>query len=151
MSIRYLVSSALGVILAGLGATPADAQAGPPCGPDLPIKCTPGKDAAIVIGFVGAGALAVYIAYRMDHPRNEVTIGGCAALDNGAMTLTDESTHTLYPLMPGHKKLRAGNRVLLRGKVSHDSNGQNIFRVRKILKDDGPCEAQERRDSPDPG
>jgi hypothetical protein len=39
----------------------AAAQAGSPCGPDLPIKCTPGKSAAILSAFVGAGIVAAYL------------------------------------------------------------------------------------------
>lgn len=142
MTIRFLACSALGVLLIGAGTTPTEAQAGPPCGPDLPTKCTPGKDAAILIGVIGAGALAFYLGYRMDHPKQGLAITGCTILDNGVMTLTDENTHTHYSVTPTPKRLRAGNRVLLRGKINQDSNGKSIFRVRKILEDDGPCETQ---------
>ena len=74
MLIHWLARSTFAVLLIGAELTSAGAQAGPPCGPDLPIKCTPGKDAAIVVGIVGVGVLAAYLGYRLNHPRHENSI-----------------------------------------------------------------------------
>lgn len=140
MILRCIACSTFGILLITAGAPSTVAQAGPPCGPDLPTKCTPGKDAAIVLGFVGAGALAAYLGYRMSHPKREETIAGCITQTDGVMTLMEQSTKTLYSLTPVHKKVQPGERVVLRGKK--DASGRDVFRVRKVVKDEGPCETQ---------
>lgn len=140
MIAHSLAGPVLSLLLTAVGIPSIAAQAGPPCGPDLPIKCTPGKDAALVLGFVGAGALAVYLAYRMDHPRGEVSVSGCTILANGVMTLTEQGTQTSFLLTPSRKKVKADEQVILRGKKSRDAAGQNVLRVTKIVRDEGPCE-----------
>lgn len=142
MTIRRFTCSTLGLLLLAAPAPSALAQAGPPCGPDLPIKCTPGKSAAIVLSFVGAGALAVYLAYRIDHPRGATSIAGCATQDNEEITLVDQASQTPYVLAAGRKKVKAGERLVLRGKKNRDADGRDVFRVTKILEDQGPCEPQ---------
>lgn len=142
MFVHRFARSAFAVLLLALQATSARAQAGPPCGPDLPIKCTPGKDAAIVLGFVGAGILAAYLGYRLDHPRHEASIVGCTAQGDGTMTLVEDNTQILYSLTTVPKKVRAGERVTLRGKKKFDTSGKNLFQARKLAKDEGPCESQ---------
>ena len=142
MLIHWLARSTFAVLLIGVELTSAGAQAGPPCGPDLPIKCTPGKDAAIVVGIVGVGVLAAYLGYRLNHPRHENSIIGCTAQTDGSMTLSEDNTQKLYTLTGLPKKLRAGQHVLLRGKISADGSGKNAFQVRKFTKDDVPCEPQ---------
>jgi len=142
MIFRWLACSTFGILLITAGAPSTIAQAGPPCGPDLPNKCTPGKDAAIVLGFVGAGALAAYLGYRMNHPKREDSITGCTTQADGVMALMEQSTKTLYSLSPVHKRVKAGQRVVLRGKKNQDASGRNVFHVTKVVKDEGPCEAQ---------
>lgn len=140
MIFRWLACSTFGILLVATAAPSIVAQAGPPCGPDLPIKCTPGKDAAIVVTFVGAGALAAYLGYRMSHPKREESIAGCTMQADGGMTLVEQSTQTLYSLTPVNKEVKAGERVVLRGKK--DASGRNVFHVKKLVKDEGPCETQ---------
>ena len=148
---RRITCSIAGILLITAGAPSAVAQAGPPCGPDLPIKCNPGKGAAILLAFVGAGALAVYLAYRMDHPKGEASVAGCTTLANGEMALTEDGTQTLYLLTPARKNVKAGERVVLRGKKNHNASGGNVFHVRKVVKDDGRCEAQNPAENESPG
>jgi len=142
MFAHRLARSAFAVLLLAVAVTSARAQAGPPCGPDLPIKCTPGKDAAIVLGFVGAGILAAYLGYRLDHPRHEASIIGCTAQADGTMILVEDNTQMLYSLTPVSKKVRSGERVALRGKKKSDTSGRNVFHVRKVVEDVGPCESR---------
>ena len=120
----------------------ATAQPGPPCGPDLPIKCDPGKSAAILLGFVGAGVAAAFIAYRLDHPKHEASLSGCVTDSGGTKTLTEDETKTRFVLTHAGKKLKAGERVLLRGKKASDPSGTNFFQVRKVVRDQAPCETQ---------
>jgi len=151
MFAHRLARSAFAVLLLAVEVTSARAQAGPPCGPDLPIKCTPGKDAAIVLGFVGAGVLAAYLGYRLDHSRHEASIIGCTAQTDEAMTLVEDNTQMLYSLIAVPKKVRAGERVALRGKNKSDPSGRNVFHVRKFVKDWGPCESQSPRTGQEDG
>jgi hypothetical protein len=58
------------------------------------------------------------------------------------MTLVEDSTQTLYSLTPPRKKVKAGERVVLRGKKTLDASGKNVFQVRKFVQDAGPCETQ---------
>ena len=139
MIVRRFICSILGVFFLVAGVRSAAPQAGPPCGPDLPIKCDSGKGAAILAGIVGAGALAVYLAYRMDHPRGQTSIAGCTTLADGVMTLTGEGTQTSFLLTPAPRKVKAGERVILKGKKSQDAAGKNVLRVTKVVKDEGPC------------
>lgn len=141
----------VGILLITAGVPSTVAQAGPPCGPDLPIKCNPGKGAAILLAFIGAGALAVYLGYRMDHPKGQVSIAGCTTLTDGAMTLTEDGTGTLYVLTPVRENVKAGGRVVLRGKKNHDAAGRNVLNVKKVVKNDGPCQAQSSRENNSPG
>jgi hypothetical protein len=142
MLAHRLARSAFAILLLALQVASARAQAGPPCGPDLPIKCTPGKDAGILLAFVGAGILAAYLGYRMDHPRHQALIVGCTAQADGTMTLVEDNTQILYSLAPVPKKVRAGQRVTLRGRKKSDPSGKNLFQARKLVKDEGPCESQ---------
>ena len=154
MIARWLACLTCGILLLTAGAPPTVAQSGPPCGPDLPIKCTPGKDAAILMGYVGAGALAIYIGYRMDHPKHKELIAGCTTQTDGMMTLMEQGTGTLYSLNPVHKNVKAGERVVLRGVKKQDASGRNVFHVTKVVEDEGLCEKQnltaEQKDSPNP-
>lgn len=142
MDVRWLIRSTFSLLLLAAEVPSAAAQPGPPCGPDLPIKCTPGKDAAIVLGFVGAGVVALYLGYRMDHPRNEMLTSGCAAQADGVMTLVEDNTQTVYLMKPLPRKVKAGERVVLRGKKIRDGTGKNIFRAKKFVQDEGPCETR---------
>jgi hypothetical protein len=148
---HWLARSTFAFLLLAVEATSTAAQAGPPCGPDLPIKCTPGKDAAIVLGFVGAGVLAVYLGYRLDHPRHQASIIGCTAQADGTMTLVEDNTQMLYSLNPIPKKVKAGERVVLRGKNKSDISGRNVFHVRKVVEDVGPCESRTPSAGPENG
>jgi hypothetical protein len=139
MVVRWLARSAVAILLLTLDIPSIAAQAGPPCGPDLPIKCTPGKDAAIVLGFVGAGVLAAYLGYRMGHPKHEASIVGCTALADGTMTLVEDNTEALYSLTSHPKKVKARERVILSGKKTLDVSGKNVFQVRKLVEDMGSC------------
>lgn len=141
MIARWLAAP-LGILLLLGGDRAAIAQAGPPCGPDLPIKCTPGKDAAILLGFVGAGVLAFYLAYRMDHPKVKDAVVGCTAQTGGAMILAEDGTQRIYELTHVPKQMRAGERVELWGYQRRDNLGRNVFKVTKLVKSKGPCTAQ---------
>ena|SRR5215472_2917466 len=140
MIFRWLTCSTFGFLLVAAGPPSTVAQAGPPCGPDLPIKCTPGKDAALLVTFIGAGALAAYLGYRISHPKREESIAGCTMQADGVLTLMEQSTQTVYSLTPVHKKVQAGKQVVLLGQK--DASGRNVFHVKKLVKDEGPCEAQ---------
>ena len=142
MVLGWLARSTIGILLLLAEVPAAAGQAGPPCGPDLPIKCTPGKDAAIVLGFVGAGVLAVYLGYRMDHPRHESSIIGCSAVSEGMKTLLEDDTQRVYLLAGSDKRVKAGERLLLRGQKKLDASGRDVFKVRKLVKDAGSCEPQ---------
>jgi hypothetical protein len=142
MVLCWLARSTIGILLLLAEVPAAMGQAGPPCGPDLPIKCTPGKDAAIVLGFVGAGVLAVYLGYRIDHPRHESSIIGCSAVSEGMKTLVEDKTQTVYLLAGSDKKVKPGERLLLRGQKKLDPSGRDVFKVRKLVRDAGSCETQ---------
>lgn len=142
MIVRWLNTSIVGILLIATG-VPSAAQAGPPCGPDLPIKCTPGKDAAILAGIAGAGALAIFLAYRMDHPRAQASVEGCTALVEGVIVLSEQGTQSSYLLTGARKNVKTGERVVLRGKKSRNATGKSALRVTKVVKDEGPCEPQD--------
>jgi hypothetical protein len=150
MVLCWLARSTIGILLLLAEIPSAIGQPGPPCGPDLPIKCTPGKDAALVLGFVGAGILAAYFGYRLNHPRQEASIIGCTAQADGMKTLTEDDTQTVYLLTRSGKKLKAGERLLLRGKKTQDASGRDVFQVRKLVTDEGPCETQSPREGNSP-
>jgi hypothetical protein len=145
MFVHWLARSPFAVLLLAVDVTTSTAQPGPPCGSDLPIKCTPGKDAAIVLGFVGAGILAVYLGYRLDHPRHEELIIGCTVQAGGMMALVEDNTQMLYSLTPLLKKVKAGDRLVLRGKKKPVISGRNVFHVKKLVLNEGPCETQSPR------
>lgn len=138
---RWLAAP-LGILLLLGGIRAAIAQAGPPCGPDLPIKCTPGKDAAILLGFVGAGVLAFYLAYRMDHPKSKDAVVGCTAQAGETMIVTEDGTERIYELTHLGKQMRAGERVELWGDKRHDNSGRNVFKVRRLVRRGGTCTEQ---------
>jgi hypothetical protein len=116
-------------------------QPGPGCGPNEIIKCNPGKEAAILSAFVGAGVLALYLGYRMDHPKQQMLVAGCVTDVGGELALTDDSSQTVYLVNLGRKKIKAGQRVVLRGRTNRDASGRDLFRVSKVAQDQGTCEA----------
>ena len=75
---------------------------------------------------------------------------GCATESNGMKTLTDDNTQTVYLLTRAEKKVKTGERLLLRGKKSRDASGSEVFQVSKVVKDEGPCETQSMREGNSP-
>lgn len=139
MIFRRSACLVLCTLLAAGVARSASAQAGPPCGPDLPIKCTPGKDAAVLMGFVGAGVAAVYIGYRLSHANGQTLVKGCTIFAEGALALREEGTGRLFLLASTRKKLAAGQQVILKGTKRRDKSGRDLFRTARIVSDQGPC------------
>lgn len=144
MANRWLARPAFGILLSVVVALSASGQAGPPCGPNLPIKCaSAGKQVAIVAGLVGVVVLVFYAQHRMNsRDRKDTVLAGCTAQAGGVMTLTDDNTKTTYSLASLPKKLKTGRQVALRGIKSQDASGKNVFQVRKLVKDKGPCGSQ---------
>ena len=75
---------------------------------------------------------------------------GCATQSDGVKILTEDNTQTVYLLSGAEKKVKAGERLVLRGKKSRDATGRDVFQVRKVAKDDGPCETQSVREGNSP-
>jgi hypothetical protein len=143
MAMRWLARATFGILLSVAMEPSILAQAGPPCGPNLPIKCAPGKDIAIMSGVAGRLVLLLYVQHRINRGnRQQASITGCTAQANGVMTLTEDNTKTTYLLTPLHKKIKAGERVVLHGKKSQDASQNNVFQVKKLDKDEGPCRTQ---------
>ena len=57
-------------------------------------------------------------------------------------TLVEDKTQTVYLLAGSDKKVKPGERLLLRGQKKLDPSGRDVFKVRKLVRDAGSCETQ---------
>ena len=140
MFVHRFARSAFAVLLLALQATFGQGSGWPSLRSRSSHQMHARQRRGLVLGFVGAGILAAYLGYRLDHPRLEASIVGCTAQGDGTMTLVEDNTQILYSLTTVPKKVRAGERVTLRGKKKFDTSGKNLFQARKLVKDEGPCE-----------
>src|SRR6266568_1714184 len=151
MTTRWLVRTALGILLSIGVATSASAQygGGGTTGGTGGTSTTYSKKsygAGTAIGIAG-GAAAVAIGLFVIHHRHatqgeEASVVGCTEQVNGVTTLVDDTTKSTYSLTSLSKDVKPGERVELSGSKSQDSSGKNIFHVQKLVKDDGPCTPQ---------
>ena len=151
MTTRWLVRTALGILLSIGVATTALAQygggtTGGTGGTGGYVAPKGGYGAGTAIGIAG-GAAAVAIGLFVIHHRHatqgeEASVVGCTEQVNGVTTLVDDTTKSTYSLTSLSKDVKPGERVELSGRKSQDSSGKNIFHVQKLVKDDGPCTPQ---------
>ena len=96
-----------------------------------------GEIAAIAVGVAAGVALVVYLVI----PKQK-TIEGCVESADGGMRLVNEKDKRTYFLETDKVNLQPGHRVTLKGRKGKDKSGTRLFRVRKMLKDQGTCKAQ---------
>lgn len=141
MKMRWLTSAILGAVLQLTLTSSGFAQPGlpknyPPAGK------TYGSGTSIALAAGGAAVVAVGVFMMRRHhskPSQEATLVGCTEMDHGALVLTDEDTKTTYWLSALSKGVRPGERLILSGNATRSNSGLNVFRVRKLVRDDGPC------------
>jgi hypothetical protein len=144
MTVRWLLRTTLGALLAMVVATVGLAQQGYPTSYSKP-QGGYGSGSAIALAAGGAAAVAVgiYMLHRhRSEQSQEATLVGCTQIDNGALVLFDEDTKTTYLLSSLSKGVGAGERLTLSGKTIRNGPGRNVFRVQKLIKDEGPCTLQ---------
>jgi hypothetical protein len=77
------------------------------------------------------------------------TIEGCVESADGVSRLSNEKDHHVYIILSDSAALKSGQRLKLKGKKSRDRSGALQFRVKKLVKDEGTCDAQSPLQSAD--
>jgi hypothetical protein len=98
-----------------------------------------GNGKAIGIG-VGAGVAGVAALYFAMHHGNSVT--GCLQPGGDSLRVTDDKTGRTFSVMPGSTDVQPGERVQLKGKISKNKEGADVFQAKKLVKDLGACSAK---------
>ncbi len=133
------------ILLSAAMASPAWAQQGVPPPSSSPSAKSYGAGTAIGISVGAAAALGIglyMIRHRRANRAQSATLVGCTQIDNGVMLVEDDTTKVKYTLFALREDVKPGERVVLTGKKSQDASGKNLFHVRKLVKDDGPCSSQ---------
>ena len=94
-----------------------------------------------VIGIIAGAAAAIgvggYLIYRASH--KYALIQGCVTSGQNGLSLQNEKDKKTYALSGDSSALRAGQRLVVRGKKQKDSSGKVAFQVQKVQKDLGEC------------
>lgn len=96
-----------------------------------------GQVVGILVGTAAVLGLVVYLVI----PKQK-TIQGCVESGAGGMRLMDDKDKRTYALITDKVSLQPGRRVTLKGKKGKDEAGTREFGVRKLVKDQGTCQAQ---------
>lgn len=104
------------------------------------IGATKGQVVGIIVALVAVGAAIGVGAYLLTTRRP--AISGCTASASGNLTLLNEADHQTYTLSGDISSITADERVRVSGKKQKNpAVGTRVFRVNKLVKDYGPCNA----------
>ena len=117
------------------------------CGASAPTGCKPtntGGNGTIVAGIsvIAGVAVATVVLVEVNHSHH--TLRGCVTAGSNGMqleTLNDKKTYMLEGNVLDYK---IGELVQLHGskvKLTKDNRGEQVFRVDRLSKDLGPCDA----------
>ena len=90
---------------------------------------------------IGAGAAAAAgIGYLVLRNHNHATVSGCLQSADSVDTLLDSKQNTYTLINSKSVRLKAGDRVELRGKKVQRNSGALAFEVHALVKDYGQCQ-----------
>ena len=76
----------------------------------------------------------------LNWPRHRgVSVTGCVQSYSMGLTLIDEKKRQTYFLLPGHTRVKPGERIRVLGRKLNYGDGAQFFQVRTLVKELGSC------------